>query len=181
MARLATKVKTDVNVVVCIKEESGKYTWRIAKAVGKPRPAKAGERDHDGVSFGASKSKGILVVDVHQYDVIKRNLSEYGTYGEALDAFENDPQSVAFCLRSPMGMCSKKWNLCGTVVGCMKQHKFTYRLSDIREPCGFKMATLTQAATRAARQANKHAPFSYFISTGLLQQISQNIGALDVA
>ena len=181
MARLATKVKTDVNVVVCIKEESGKYTWRIAKAVGKPRPAKAGERDHDGVSFGASKSKGILVVDVHQYDVIKRNLSEYGTYGEALDAFENDPQSVAVCLRSPMGMCSKKWNLCGTVVGCMKQHKLTYRLSDIREPCGFKMATLTQAATRAARQANKHAPFSYFISTGLLQQISQNIGALDVA
>ena len=87
MARLATKVKPDVNVVVCIKEESGKYTWRIAKAVGKPRPAKAGERDHDGVSFGASKSKEVLVVDVHQYDVIKRNLSEYGTYGEAVAAF----------------------------------------------------------------------------------------------
>ena len=82
MARLATKVKTDVNVVVCIKEESGKCTWRIAKAVGKPRPAKAGERDHDGVSSGASKGKEVLVVDVHQcqYDVIKRNLSEYGTY-----------------------------------------------------------------------------------------------------
>jgi hypothetical protein len=137
---------------------------------------------NDGVSFGASKSKEVLVVDVHQYDVIKRNLSEYGTYGEALAAFENDPQSVAVCLRSPMGMCSKKWNLCGAAVGCM-QHKLTYRLSDIREPCGFKMATLTQASTRAARQANRHAPFSYFIFTGLLQQISQNIGvgALDVA
>jgi hypothetical protein len=63
----------------------------------------------------------------------------------------------------------------------MKQHKLTCRLSDIREPRGFKMATLTQAATRATRQANVHAPFSYFISTGLLQQTSQNIGALDVA
>ena len=117
MARLATKVKTDVNVVVCIKEESGKYTWRIAKAVGKPRPAKAGERDHDGVSFGASKSKGILVVDVHQYDVIKRNLSEYGTYGEALDAFENDPQSVAVCLLQPNGDVLEEvesmWDCCG--------------------------------------------------------------------
>jgi hypothetical protein len=71
MARLTKKVKTDVNVAVCIKEESGKYTWRrITKAVGKPRPAKAGERrDHDGVSFGASKSKEALVVDVHRYDV----------------------------------------------------------------------------------------------------------------
>jgi hypothetical protein len=62
----------------------------------------------------------------------------------------------------------------------MKQHKLTYRLSDIREPCGFKLATLTQAATRTARQANKHAPFSYFISSGLLPQINQKIGALDV-
>ena len=30
--KTSNKGKTDVNVVVCIKEESGKYTWRIAKA-----------------------------------------------------------------------------------------------------------------------------------------------------
>ena len=63
MARLTTKVNTYFNVVVFIKEQSGKYTWRIVKAVVKPRPAKAkaGDRDHDGVSFGASKSKEVLV------------------------------------------------------------------------------------------------------------------------
>ena len=108
MARLNAKVTKDVNIVVCIKEESGEYTWRVAKALGKPRPAKAGERDHDGVSFGASKSKGALVVDVHQYEVIKRNLSEYSSHDEAVAAFEKDPQSVALFLWSPMRLCPGK-------------------------------------------------------------------------
>jgi hypothetical protein len=121
---------------------------------------------------------------LQQYDVVNRNLTEYGNYGEAVAAFENDPQSVAVCLQNPMGMCSKKWTLCGTAVGCMKQHKLIYRLSDIdiREPWDSKwQLPLTQAASRAARQANKHARFSYFLSTGLLQQISQHFASLDVA
>jgi hypothetical protein len=63
----------------------------------------------------------------------------------------------------------------------MKQHKLTYQPSGIREPCGFKMETPTQAATRAARQANTGLLQQFFISTGLLQQIGQNIGALDMA
>ena len=54
---------------------------------------------------------------LQQYDVIKRNLSEYGAYGEAVATFENGPLSI----------CSKTWNLCGIAVGCLKQHKLTYR------------------------------------------------------
>jgi hypothetical protein len=176
LSRMKAKVKAGVNVVVCISEGDGKYTWRIAKALGKPRGARAGEKDHDGAAIGKS-----LVVDVHQYGILKPDGTEFSDYDAAVGAFENDPQSVAFCLRTPAGECANSWSNCGINAGCKKQHKLTYRLAGLREPAGFRMATPRRGKVRAARKQGNQAPLLYLPSTGVLQQIWQNLGALDVA
>jgi hypothetical protein len=175
--RLSKKIKAGTNVAVCITEEDGKYTWALAKATGPPRKAHAGEKDHDNGALGA----GSLVVDVHQYEILKADSTEFGSYAEAQDAFETDPQSVAYCLRTPLGECDAQWCNCGTSVGCMKQHRQTYKLSQLREPAGFRMSTPKQADVRRTRRNKPDAPLSYTLSTGVLQGILQNIGALDVS
>ena len=173
---MKAKVEAGVNVVVCISKGDGNCTWRIAKALGKPREARAGEKYHDGAAIGKS-----LVVDVHQYGILKPDGTEFSDYDAALGAFGNDPQSVAFCLRTPAGECANSWSNCGTNAGCKKQHKRTNRLSGLREPAGFRMATPRRGKVRAARKQDNQAPLLYLLSTGVLQQIWQNLGALDVA
>ena len=92
-----------------------------------------------------------------KYDFIKRSLSEYCTYGEAVAAFENDPQAVAVCLRSPNGMCSKKWNLCGTAVG-LHEAKQTH-IPPNRYPrasrFGFKMVTAHTSSDNGSKTRDK--------------------------
>ena len=122
-----------------------------------------------------------LVVDVHQYGILKPDGTEFSDYDAAVGAFGNDPQSVAFCLRTPAGECANIWSNCGTNAGCKKQHKRTNRLSGLREPAGFRMATPRRGKVRAARKQDNQAPLLYLLSTGVLQQIWQNLGALDVA
>jgi hypothetical protein len=175
--KLQAKIKKNTNVVVCIAEEDGVYSWALAKALGRPRKAVAGEKDHDNQPL----KSGSIVVDINQYEIFQKDFTEFDAYSNAQLAFEKDPQSVLYCIRTPMGRCEEAWCNCGSSVGCMKQHQQTYRLSQLREPAGFKMATPTVAAVRKQRRSNKKAPLAYMLSSGVLQSIMQNISALDVS
>ena len=177
--KLQAKIKKNTNVVVCIAEEDGVYSWALAKALGRPRKAVAGEKDHDNQPL----KSGSIVVDVSQHEILQKDFTEFDAYSNAQLAFEKDPQSVLYCncIRTPMGRCEDAWCNCGSSVGCMKQHQQTYRLSQLREPAGFKMATPTAAAVRKQRRSNKKAPLAYMLSSGVLQSIMQNISALDVS
>jgi hypothetical protein len=142
--KLHAKITKNTTVVVCIAEEGGVYSWALAKALGRPRKAAAGEKDHDNQPL----KSGSLVVDVNQYEIVQKDFTEFDVYTNAQLAFERDPQSVLYCIRTPMGRCEEAWCNCGSSVGCMKQHQQTYRLSQLREPTGFRMATSTAAAVR---------------------------------
>jgi hypothetical protein len=178
LTKLKRKIKCNSNVVISIEEEDGSYSWALAKALGAPRKAHAGEKDHDNVALGS----GSLVVDVLQYELLKGNGTEFGSYAEAQAAFESDPQSVSYCLRTPLGMCEKQWCSCGTSAGCMKQHTQTYKLALLREPAGFALSTPKPAEVRRSRRNMPNgAPLVYRLSTGVLQSVLQNVGVLDVS
>ena len=192
-SRLKSKVKAGVNVVVCNAEVEAQgthaYSWAIDKSLGKPRRAAEVEKDHVGLllrgtwdnSGRTKKYTGPWVLDVNQYDILKMDCTEYETYDAGQSAFKSDPMSVGYCIRTPTGRCPKKWAFRGAAAGCFKQHKQTYRLTQIREPAGFKLTTLLPCDVRKTRKKNKNAPLSYRLSTGVLQKNNQNMGALDIA
>ena len=153
------------------------YSWALSTALGRPRKAVAGEKDHDNKPL----KSGSLVVDVNQCEILQKDFTEFDVYTNAQLAFEKDHQSVLYCIRTPMGICEEAWCNCGSSVGCMKQHQQTYRLSQLREPTSFRTATPTAAAVRKQRRSNKKGPLVYMLSSGALQSIMQNISSLDVS
>ena len=175
--KLHAKIKKNTNVVVCITEEDGVYSWALSTTLGRPRKAVAGEKDHDNKPL----KSGSLVVDVNQCEILQKDFTEFDVYTNAQLAFEKDHQSVLYCIRTPMGICEEAWCNCGSSVGCMKQHQQTYRLSQLREPTSFRTATPTAAAVRKQRRSNKKGPLVYMLSSGALQSIMQNISSLDVS
>ena len=122
-----------------------------------------------------------LVVDVNQYEKLKPNGSEFEQYADAQSTLEEDP---VYCIL----FAHTSWRLREKVVRVwhsewlhMKQHKQTYRIMQLREPVGFRMSTPTHALVRKTWRSDPKAPLEYSLSTGVLQAIAQNIGALDVS
>ena len=119
MKKLKHKIKKGSNVVVSVMGASGEYEWVLAKkALGCPRKGKVGEKGHDDILIASS-----LVVEVNKYEILKPNGSKFEQYVDAQSTFEEDPQPITSCLRTPAGDCERKWCECGTPNGCMKQHK----------------------------------------------------------
>ena len=115
---MRAKIKKNTNVVVYIAEEDGVYSWVLAKPLGRPRKVVAGETDHDNQPL----KPGSLVVDVNQCEILQKDFTEFDAYTNAQLAFQKDPQSVLYCIRTPMGRCEEAWCNCGSS-GCMKQHQ----------------------------------------------------------
>ena len=164
-------------MVVYIAEEDGVYSWALAKPLGRPRKAVAGETDHDNQPL----KPGSLVVDVNQCEILQKDFTQFDAYTNAQLALQKYPQSVLYCTRTPMGRCEDAWCNCGSSVGCMKQHQQTYRLSQLREPTGLESPHQSSASVRKQRRSNKKAPLAYMLSSGVLQSIMQNMSALDVS